>query len=102
MAIYPVLKADYSKIDPFIEEWVSENALCIQRVYKEVEVRSVEFSKKNGGRMSQIWIDPPEDSGSITVHVWDFNNPVIDLSSAGERDFRSVLDEALRIANSFE
>jgi hypothetical protein len=94
----------YEAIDPVIDAWANTNGLHIQKVYKEIVVRSIEYriSRQEG---YQIWIDEPYPNGLIGVHVWDFKR----VDRGGRRrdflvsstDLREYLDTALSIASTW-
>jgi hypothetical protein len=94
----------YESIDPVIKDWVDAHQLYLYKEYKEAEVRSVE-NRLGRRRGYQIWIDEPDQSGLIGVHVWDFNP----LNRGGrrydfliaKRELRECLESTLRIATSW-
>lgn len=61
----------YESIDPVIAAWATEHALHLYTTYRDEEVRSVDLVGSNG-RKCQLWIDAPDQSGNVQVHVWDY------------------------------
>ena len=59
--------ADYSSVDPTLEDWATAKGLAWDREYKGYDVRSISWPMA-GTESVQIWIDPPNDS-SVIVNV---------------------------------
>lgn len=94
----------YEAIDAVIYAWADANRLNIHTVHKEIEIRSIEY--RLGRREGyQIWIDEPDASGLVGIHVWDFKR----VDCGGRRrdflvsspDLREYLDTALQIASTW-
>jgi len=62
---------NYESIDPIINAWATKNTLHIYTTSRDEEVRSVSLVGSNG-RKCQLWIDAPDQSGNVQVHVWDY------------------------------
>lgn len=60
----------YESIDPTITAWAAKHTLHLYTTYRDEEVRSVDLVGSNG-RKCQLWIDAPDQSGTVQVHVWD-------------------------------
>lgn len=94
----------YNAIDDVIGAWADDHGLRIQKEYKDIEVRSVEY-RVNRREGYQIWIDELDAGGMIGVHVWDFKQ----ANRGGRRrdflvspsDLREYLEAALRIATNW-
>src|SRR4051812_8460562 len=87
----------YESIDPIISTWATKHRLHLYTTYRDEEVRSVDFIGSNG-RKCQLWIDVPDQSGTIQVHVWYYKKrrevcktTVDDLSQCLERTYLTAL-----------
>ena len=58
-------------IDLIISTWATKHALHLYTTSRDEEVRSVDALGSNG-RKCQLWIDAPDQSGNVHVHVWDY------------------------------
>jgi hypothetical protein len=67
----------YESIDPIINAWVTKHALHLYKSYRSAEVRSVELVSSSG-RKCQLWIDAPDPSANVQVHVWDYKKRRVD------------------------
>ena len=85
-------KVDYSEIDEILQRWSETHRIPMMKEYKEVEVRSFDFVGEDGIRY-QLWVDPPNENGSIAIHVWDYKKRRKDLIAK-----RTELFENLEIA----
>ncbi len=61
----------YEAIDSVIFAWAAKHTLYVYRVFRDVEVRNVVLFGSSGQKC-QIWIDSPDQSEEIQVHVWDY------------------------------
>ncbi len=61
----------YKKIDEVLFPWAKNHNLHIGTKYKESVVRSMDRVNADGKRY-QIWVDPPDSSGQISVNVSDY------------------------------
>ena len=61
----------YSQLDPILNRWAASRGLHVLTAYRDSEVRSIDLVGAKGAR-SQLWIQPPEETGRVTVHVWDY------------------------------
>jgi len=80
----------YVAIDPILQRWARRHGLSISTEYKDEEVRSVELTDQTGRRY-QIWVDPPDERGTIAFHAWDYHKQRSD-AKASIRDLESHLD----------
>lgn len=78
-------------IDPVIFEWGRRINYPVDTEYKDFEVRSVEMVSPDCRRF-QIWIDPPDPSGSTMVHLWDYKKRSIE-KRADVNSLAAALDE---------
>jgi hypothetical protein len=104
MSVYPVVKENFTPIDPIIDEWVKRNRLFLFKEYRECAVRSVELCDRMGSRRVQIWIDPVKD-GTTTVNVWEIRPRYREVSRGtklvtGPEGLAKALDEALELAST--
>jgi len=91
--VYPVLRVDYSAIDDILKRWSEIRRIPMQTEYKEVEVRSFDFFGTDGLRY-QLWVDPPDEAGKVSIHVWDHKKRRFDVT-AGVSELFEKLDETL-------
>ena len=83
----------YETIDPTITEWAAQHGLHIFTKYRDEEVRSMDLVGPNG-RKCQLWIDTPDPSGNVGVHVWDYKKR--------RKDFRATtIDLAQRLEDAY-
>jgi len=61
----------YESIDPAVTAWAAKYGLHLYTTYRDEEVRSVDLVGSDG-RKCQVWIDAPDQSGHVQVHVWDY------------------------------
>lgn len=87
---------NYMRIDPILDQWAAANGLTVMNLYKGYDVRSVEIADGQGTRF-QLWIDPPEEHGRISVHLWDYKKRRADYNVKLEQ-LAECLDRALRTA----
>jgi hypothetical protein len=87
----------YESIDPIITAWAAKHTLHLYTTYRDEEVRSVDMVGSNG-RKCQLWIDAPDKSGNVQVHVWDYKKRredckanVNDLSQCLERAYGTAM-----------
>jgi len=62
---------NYELIDSIISVWATNHSLHIYTTYRDEEVRSTDLVGSNGSKC-QLWIDAPDQSGDVQVHVWDY------------------------------
>lgn len=82
----------YSQIDETLSKWSAENSLIVMKIYKGMEVRSIELTDKKGARY-QIWIEL-QDGDNAKIHAWDFGKRRTELS-ANSSDLKEKLDNVL-------
>jgi hypothetical protein len=87
----------YENIDPIIREWANKHKLTVYSSYQDYEVRSLDVVDEKG-RKYQIWIDPPDENGSVDVHAWDYKKrrkdyttSTYDLGICLEQAYNTVL-----------
>ncbi len=80
----------YAAIDSILQRWSRRHGLSIATDYKDDDVRSVELTDQKGRRY-QIWIDPPDEEGSVVVHAWDYRKQRTD-TMANVGDLENHLD----------
>ncbi len=80
----------YAAIDSILQGWSRKHGLSISTEYKDEEVRSVELTDQKGRRY-QIWIDLPDERGSVAVHAWDYRKQRTD-AKADIGDLETTLD----------
>ncbi len=61
----------FEAIDPVLSRWALGKSCPVLTKYKDAEVRSIIVDTGLGFKY-QLWIDPPDSSSSVTVHLWDF------------------------------
>ena len=71
---------NYESIDPIISAWAAKHTLHLYTTYRDEEVRSVDLIG-SAGRKCQLWIDAPDQSGNVLVHVWDYKKRRQDLQT---------------------
>jgi hypothetical protein len=86
----------YASVDPTTTAWAAKHTLQIYTKYRDEEVRSVDLVGTNG-RKCQLWIDAPDKSGNIRVHVWDYKNRREDYK-ATVADLARCLEQGYAIA----
>lgn len=89
----------YSIVDPILEDWAKIHELIIQKIFKEVEVRSIDMVSPEGKRF-QIWIDEPDQAGNTGVHVWDMKKKKRDFT-ATKLSLKNMLEAAYQQAHSW-
>lgn len=82
----------YETIDPVILRWSAEHGVHVSTAYKDEEVRSIQLVGR-GDAKCQIWIDVPDSSGSVEVHVWDYKKRRRDFHTDVQA-LKKVLEEA--------
>ncbi|HEX6124303.1 MAG TPA: hypothetical protein VFZ23_02920 [Pyrinomonadaceae bacterium] len=94
----------YQMIDAVIEGWAKTHGLTVFKEYKDTEVRSVEY--RTGSREGcQIWIDQPNISWLVGIHLWDFKR--VDRGghrrdfSVPQSELREYLESALHLAKTW-
>ena len=87
---------NYESIDPTITGWAAKHMLHIYTTYRDEEVRSVDLVGYNG-RKCQLWIDVPDQSGNVQVHVWDYEKRRENFK-ATVADLARCLEQAYAIA----
>jgi hypothetical protein len=65
-----ILSMGYEEIDDILLQWATDRNLPMYKSYKDAEVRSFAIVNLEGKRF-QIWVDEPDETNRITVHVWD-------------------------------
>ena len=86
----------YDSVDPAIMAWAIKHVLHVYTRYQDVEVRSVDLVGSRGER-SQIWIDPPDERGTIQVHAWDYKTRRQDFTTSIS-DLPTCLEDAFDTA----
>jgi hypothetical protein len=61
----------YNSIDPILLPWIKKNGLKLFTSFKDEEVRSTEVVDQKGNRF-QIWVEPVDLGGQLSVYAWDF------------------------------
>lgn len=61
----------FESIDPLLSRWALRKGCHLLTKYKDAEVRSIIVDTGRGTRY-QLWIDPPDSSSRVKVHLWDF------------------------------
>lgn len=89
----------YARVDPILKQWAADKGLTVMTSYKDYEVRSIDLVDAQGARF-QLWLDPPGESGRISVHVWDYRKRRADYEVQLD-DLAECLDEALRAASEW-
>jgi hypothetical protein len=89
----------YSTVDPILECWAKTHGLIIHKIFKDVEVRSIEIVSPHGKRF-QIWIEEPDQAGNTCVHVWDMKKKKRDFT-ANKTSLKNSLEEAYQQAQSW-
>lgn len=89
----------YESIERIISAWAIKHALHVYTTYRDEEVRSVELVSPNG-RKCQLWVDAPDQSGNIQVHVWDYKKRRIDRTSSAA-DLNSCLEQSYATAREW-
>jgi hypothetical protein len=86
----------YELIDAAILNWTAKHGLHLYTSYRDEEVRSVDLVGSNGQRC-QLWVDPPDHTGKVQVHVWDYHKRRQDCKTVIS-DLPRCLDEAYETA----
>lgn len=89
----------YEQVDSVLYRWATSNGLTVSTLYKDYEVRSIDVVDAQGARF-QLWLDPPEATGEIGVHVWDYRRRRADYE-VQLKDLTECLDDALRMASKW-
>lgn len=89
----------YAAIDPILTRWADKHRLTIATEYKDSTVRSTDVVSRTG-KKAQIWIDSPQETGRIAVHVWDYRKRRADLIATGS-DLERTLERALEFAREW-
>lgn len=79
-------------MDSILESWADSHGFHIHKIFKDVEVRTIDIVSPKGKRF-QLWIDEPDQSGKTTIHVWDMKKRKKDFVTA-----QSTLTENLELA----
>lgn len=87
----------YSEIDPILSRWAARRNLQVLTEYRDVEVRTFEVVDRGGARF-QLWIDPPEGTGKVKVHLWDYGTRRRDYEVRPDR-LLECLDSALKVVS---
>ena len=82
----------YAPVDAGIHAWAERHQLHLCTEYKDYEVRS--FNIPHAHKNFQIWIDPPENNGAVSVHGWDRKNSRIERRLPAQ-EIISALEEVL-------
>lgn len=89
----------YDEIDPIIRQWISDYRLHLHTEYKEAVVRSTDVVSSSGDKV-QIWVDPPQADGPVSVHVWNYGERK-QARSAASADLRPLLDRPYEDARAW-
>ncbi|MCM2324125.1 MAG: hypothetical protein NDJ90_12765 [Oligoflexia bacterium] len=95
------MSGKYDAIDSIIQVWVKNHGLELITSDRDWPVRSVEVGSGTGGARSyQVWIDAPDSSGIIAVHIANRNSPFNrkDLKATAD-DLCDVLEQAWEMAS---
>jgi hypothetical protein len=77
----------------------NESQLDLFTKYHEEEVRSVELIGSAGCKC-QLWIDAPDQSGNILVHVWDYREQRKEFKTT-VTELNDSLEKAYEIATKW-
>jgi hypothetical protein len=86
----------YESIDPIISVWATTHGLHLYTSYRDEEVRSVDLVGNNGHKC-QLWIDAPDQSGNVQVHVWDYKKR-LEVYKSTTSDLPRSLEQAYATA----
>lgn len=89
----------YKLIDPVIDGWAKKNGISIQKDYKDEEVRTTNIFGL-GEKNFQVWIDSPDESNSVGVHVWDYKKLREDFIASTD-ELERVLDKTLEVIDKW-
>jgi hypothetical protein len=87
---------NYESIDPIISVWATKHNLHIYTTYRDEEVRSVDLIGSND-RKCQLWIEAPDQSGNVQVHIWDYKKRKRDYK-VGANNLPRCLEDAYATA----
>jgi len=87
----------YELIDPTITAWAAKRQLHVHTIHHDDHVRSVNLVGSDG-RKCQIWIDPPNQQGTVHVHVWDYCQRREDYKTVAS-DLDRCLEQAFQTGN---
>jgi hypothetical protein len=63
----------YSSIDPILDQWASKYRIRIAKLARGTPVRSVWVYDRQGNQRGQMWLDPPDDDGSVKVIAVEYH-----------------------------
>lgn len=80
---------NFDIIDNDFEKWAKLHHLSVVKLYKDMDVRSVNFVDSKGQKY-QLWIDPVESKKKIIINYWDYHNKRGKVITACENFFESL------------
>ena len=96
--------AKYDPIDSEFYDWAERHGLLIFTKYRDEEVRTTNVVG-SGGKKCQIWVDPPDSTGTFVVNIWNYKNNKrakrIKQLQASKTNINDKLEEAYKTAQEW-
>ena len=96
--------AKYDPIDSEFFAWAARHGLQIFTKYRDEEVRTTDVLGSDG-KKCQIWVDPPNLTGTFVVNIWNYKNNKrakrIQQIQASKTNIRDKLEEAYNTAHEW-
>lgn len=80
---------NYQLIDHELEVWAKFHNLKIVKLYKDMDVRSVNILDESGDKY-QIWIDQIKDKKNIKINYWDYKDQKGSINTDYSHFFESM------------
>lgn len=80
---------NYQIVDNELDVWAKSHNLKIVKLYKDMDVRSVNILDASGHKY-QIWIDSVEEKQKIKINYWDYKDKKGSISTEYRHFFESM------------
>jgi hypothetical protein len=86
----------YDTVDPILMPWAKRHGIRVEKDDRGWNVRSIWVYDRNGNRRAQMWLEPPDAQGKVTIvaSALDPTSP----TKWGAREVRNVSTETLDAA----
>jgi hypothetical protein len=64
----------YAIVDPVLLPWAKRHGIYIVRLYRDDPVRSFWVFDRSGNKRAQLWLNPPDAHGAVTVCAAAFDS----------------------------
>ena len=90
----------YSSIDHILMPWATRHGVNVATLDRDWECRSIWVYDRRGNSRAQIWLDPPDADGNVTLHasMLDQSSPNKEVRNANLATLEASLDELRALA----